>query len=90
MPKYYVQSGSFRGVVIRRNAKEAARWAVKFVMNEPQVFGHPEPAIDVGLFRLGNFIGVSERGFSRKDRERVPTSQAVLEWMIASRADAQS
>lgn len=90
MPKYYVQSGSFRGVVIRRNAKEAARWAVEFVMNEPQVTGHHKPASDVGLFRLGNFIGVCERGFSRKDRERLPTSQAVLEWMIASHADAQS
>lgn len=90
MPKYYVQSGSFRGVVVRRNAKEAARWAVEFVMKEPRVAEHQNPASDIGLFRLGNSIGVSERGFSRKDRQRVPTSQAVLEWMIASHADAQS
>jgi len=90
MPKYYVQSGSFRGVVVRRNAKEAARWAVEFVMKEPKKAEQHNPASDIGLFRLGNSIGVSERGFSRKDRQRVPTSQAVLEWMIATHADAQS
>jgi len=89
MPKYYVQSGLFRGVVVRRNAKEAARWAVEFVMNKPKGNQTQQLDSDVGLFRLGKFISTSERGFSREDRLTTPTAEAVLDWMIAAATDAQ-
>lgn len=87
MPKYYVQSGSFRGIVARENAQAAARWAVEFVMKQAGICDPEELERDVGLFRLGKTIGVSQRGFSRKDRVRIPTSQAVLEWMIAEHSN---
>jgi hypothetical protein len=87
MPKYYVQSGSFRGVVVRESAQAAARWAVEFVMNQTVTDNPDDLAKDIGLFRLGKMIGVSQRGFSRKDRIRIPTSEAVMGWMMAQHAD---
>jgi hypothetical protein len=35
-----------------------------------------------GLFLLADAIGVSQRGFDRKDRKKIRTSQAVLQWML--------
>jgi hypothetical protein len=89
MPKYYVQSGSFRGIVVRKNAQAAARWAVEWVMKQAeagQVDGNDK---QVGLFRLGKYIGVSERGYDRKYRQKIATSAAVLEWMITQHANEQ-
>ncbi len=43
----------------------------------------------VGLFRLANAIGISERGFNRKNRLRIPTSDAVLLWMLHRRSAEQ-
>ncbi|MFM8573812.1 MAG: hypothetical protein ACKOAU_19610 [Pirellula sp.] len=83
MPKFYVQSGSFRGVVVRENAQCAARWAVEFVMNQSKSMDDEEPQAEVGLFRLSNTIGISQRGFDRKDRVRIATSNAVLDWMTS-------
>lgn len=115
MPKFYVQSGSFRGIVERENADLAARWAVETVMRSPSTC-IPETcscnrslsstctlknadnlpsntaSMDdnrVGLFRLANAIGVSERGFNRKNRRRIPTSDAVLLWMLHRRSAEQ-
>ena len=79
MPKYYVQSGSFRGVVARENALSAARWAVECVMKG-----------EGGLFRLGNSIRVSERGFSGQGASRIETSEAVLQWMLVTHPADQS
>lgn len=87
MPKYYVQSGSFRGIVARDNAQAAARWAVETVMKQCDLCDPNDMKKDVGLFRLGKSIVVSERGFSRGDRVCVPTSEAVLEWMIAGHSN---
>lgn len=108
MPKFYVQSGSFRGIVERENADLAARWAVETVMRSPSrcipascscnrsLTADNLPtntaSMDenrVGLFRLANAIGVSERGFDRKNRRRIPTSDAVLLWMLHRRAAEQ-
>ncbi len=79
MPKYYVQSGSFRGIVVREDAQAAALWAVESVMREPN--GGSEQLTE-GLFLLADAIGVSQRGFDRKDRKKIRTSQAVLQWML--------
>jgi hypothetical protein len=78
MPKYYVQSGSFRGIVVREDAQSAALWAVESVMREPN---SESEQLSEGLFRLADAIGVSQRGFDRKDRRKIRTSQAVLLWM---------
>jgi len=107
MPKFYVQSGSFRGIVERENADLAARWAVEVVMRSPSTSRCErsltrnctlrtedglQPNTDsfadnrIGLFRLANAIGVSERGFHHKSRRRIPTSDAVLLWMLHRRS----
>jgi hypothetical protein len=113
MPKYYVQSGAFRGIVVREDAQLAALWVVESVMREPNVIEvstscdangaltlqpkvlHPQvensqsqvqrgesAQLAEGLFRLADAIGVSQRGFDRKDRKKIRTSQAVLLWML--------
>lgn len=92
MPKYYVQSGSFRGVVVRPCQQAAAQWAVEFVMNQADpnrstTSSSQDSRREIGLFRLGKTIGVSQRGFSRKDRTRIATSAAVLDWMIDQQAN---
>lgn len=87
MSKYYVQSGSFRGIVARENALAAACWAVETVMKQCDLCDPNDMQKEVGLFRLGKSIFVSESGFSRKDRICVPTSTAVLEWMIAGHSN---
>ena len=103
MAKFYVQSGSFRGIVDSYDAECAAVWAVHSVMasessrspiaqnGQPDLFDDAPiaanagsanaEAADIGLFRLGDEIGISERGFRRKDRVRIPTKHAFLRWI---------
>jgi hypothetical protein len=87
MAKFYVQSGSFRGIVDSYDAECAAVWAIHRVMacdspsprsRDTQL--NPESS-EIGLFRLGDEIGISERGFGRRDRDRVATSHAFLKWV---------
>ena len=92
MPKYYVQSRSFRGVVVRPCQQSAAQWAVEFVMKKADAHrsttsSSEDSQKEIGLFRLGKTIGVSQRGFSRKDRTRIATSAVVLDWMIDQQAN---
>ncbi|MFM8187442.1 MAG: hypothetical protein ACKN85_03085 [Pirellula sp.] len=89
MPKYYVQSGSFRGIVARQNAQAAARWAVESVMKQAKAIDLDSNDAQIGLFRLGKYIGVSQRGFDRKQRQKFATSDAVRDWMIAQQASEQ-
>lgn len=89
MPKYYVQSGSFRGIVARQNAQAAARWAVESVMKQAKAIDLDSNDAQIGLFRLGKYIGVSQRGIDRKQRQKVATSDAVRDWMIAQQASEQ-
>ncbi|MBM3964898.1 MAG: hypothetical protein FJ308_07480 [Planctomycetes bacterium] len=156
MAKFYVQSGSFRGIVDSYDEESAAVWAIHRVMgyrgadsrdidrsgvdrsgvdrsgvdrsgvdrsalgqsaskllsseqtrsasrpsdaNTPETATPFDPLIDsvddgnsqienelreqadVGLFRLGDSIGMSERGFHRKDRTKIPTKEAFLKWI---------
>lgn len=89
MPKYYVQSGSFRGIVVRQNAQAAASWAVESVMKQAKAIDLDSNDAQIGLFRLGKTIGVSQRGFDRKQRQKVATCDAVRDWMIAQQASEQ-
>lgn len=111
MPKFYVQSGSFRGIVERENADLAALWAVETVMRNPKSKSRERILSDqtssqtsdelrsdseshaesrIGLFRLADAIGVSERGFNRKSRQRIPTSDAMLLWILRRRPNEQT
>lgn len=121
MAKFYVQSGSFRGIVDSYDEESAAVWAIHRVMDHsstkplsnkqtksslppsapktPDTTTSFDPLIDpvfdgtsdvenelreqadVGLFRLGDSIGISERGFNRKDRTKIPTKEAFLKWI---------
>lgn len=91
MAKFYVQSGSFQGVVDSYDAECAAVWAIHRVMDcEPTTarrrdldasLDRTELSADVGLFRLGDEIGISERGFGRRDRQRFATKDAFLKWL---------
>jgi hypothetical protein len=77
MAKYYVESGSFRGIVASKNAETAAVWAIQRVMAPQSSLDNRE---DEGLFRLQDEIGVSERGFGRRDATRILTRDAFLHW----------
>ena len=106
MAKFYVQSGSFRGIVDSYDEESAAVWAIHRVMDHsstkplsnkqtksslpPSAPKTPDTTdvenelreqADVGLFRLGDSIGISERGFNRKDRTKIPTKEAFLKWI---------
>lgn len=126
MAKFYVQSGSFRGIVDSYDEESAAVWAIHRVMDyrgmdqspiKPRSSKQTQPSLppsdsktpdstapfdplidpvfdgtsdvenelreqaDVGLFRLGDSIGISERGFNRKDRTKIPTKEAFLKWI---------
>jgi hypothetical protein len=91
MAKFYVQSGSFQGVVDSYDAECAAVWAIHRVMAcEPTTtrrreadssLAANEPSAEIGLFRLGDEIGISERGFGRRDAQRIPTKDAFLKWV---------
>jgi hypothetical protein len=121
MAKFYVQSGSFRGIVDSYDEESAAVWAIHRVMDhspaKPLSSKPTKPSLppsapktsdatttfdplidpvfdgtsdvenelreqaDVGLFRLGDSIGISERGFNRKDRTKIPTKEAFLKWI---------
>lgn len=85
MPKFYVESGAFRGIVDSCDAETASVWAIHRVMNPPRVelekAEETEPfTAEIGLFRLEDSIRISERGFGRKDAIQVPTHHAVLRW----------
>lgn len=74
MAKYYVESGSFRGIVDAIDSEMASVWAIDRVMGDRSVRDEP------GLFQMGDDIRTSERGFGRRDAEEIPTRHAFLRW----------
>lgn len=83
MAKFYVESGSFRGIVDSENAATAAVWVIHRVMQPPRIQGSSD---DQGLFRLRDDIGVSEKGFGRRDAKRITTRDAFQQWAELVRA----
>ncbi|MBU6238533.1 MAG: hypothetical protein KGQ51_11940 [Planctomycetes bacterium] len=77
MAKFYVESGSFRGVVDSGNAETAAVWAIHRVMQPPR--SQQQTHAD-GLFRLQDDIRVSEKGFGRSEAKRIETRDAFSNW----------
>ncbi|MFO0013030.1 MAG: hypothetical protein ACK553_09820 [Planctomycetota bacterium] len=94
MAKFYVDSGSFRGIVDAADAEMAAVWAIHRVMTTSPSRPHSQTTVpqttvpqtnntdeaDQGLFRLADEIRISERGFGRTDAQKTPTSHAVERW----------
>ena len=91
MAKFYVQSGSMRGVVDCYDSECAAVWIVNRVMNqlapisdEAIYYGDDNP--DVGMFALDDSIRISEQGFNRDDCEVMDTHMAFVQWHQLKRA----
>ncbi|MCU0706937.1 MAG: hypothetical protein MUF23_01455 [Pirellula sp.] len=85
MPKFYVESGSFRGIVDSFDAETAAVWAVHRVMEPSRIKldvteDMERDASEIGLFRLEDDIRISERGHGRKDAISIPTHHAFARW----------
>lgn len=96
MAKYYVESGSFQGIVDVADAEMAAVWAIHRVMIKPPPSEDRDPSAscedapsqtisdqaksELGLFRLADEIATSERGFGSSDSERIATSHAFTRW----------
>jgi hypothetical protein len=94
MAKFYVQSGSIRGVVDCYDSECAAVWAVNLVMTRSTKSDDQSPSIaeevvesdELGMFALDDSIRVSERGFDRDDCEEIDTHLAFVHWHQLSKA----
>ena len=91
MAKFYVQSGSIRGVVDCYDSECAAVWIVNRVMNQlapisDEAIYVGEDNADVGMFALDDSIQISERGFNRDDCEVMDTHMAFVQWHQLKRA----
>jgi hypothetical protein len=85
MAKFYVQSGTLRGIVDCYDAECAAVWAVNRVMEKlvaiPVVEECDELAQnDIGMFALDDSIRLSEIGFDRDDYDEIDTHLAFVQW----------
>jgi hypothetical protein len=91
MAKFYVQSGSIRGIVDCYDSECAAVWAVNRVMvqivpsQDDADIDSPESG-DVGMFALDDTIQISEQGFDRDDAESIDTHLAFVHWHQLKRA----
>ena len=91
MAKFYVQSGSIRGIVDCYDSECAAVWIVNRVMeqvapvSDEALYDGDENA-DVGMFALDDVIQISEQGFDRDDCEVIDTHMAFVHWHQLKRA----
>ena len=91
MAKYYVQSGSMRGIVDCYDSECAAVWVVNRVMHQIALISDEalydiEENEDVGMFALDDTIRLSEQGFDRDDCEVIDTHMAFVQWHQLKRA----
>lgn len=83
MAKYYVQSGSFKGIVDSIDADRAALWAIHNVMQRVVPLDSDQP---IQTFEsdehlaLGETIHLSERGFDDHESSVVDTFEAFRHW----------
>ncbi len=91
MAKFYVQSGSIRGIVDCYDSECAVVWIVNRVMeqvapvSDEALYDGDENA-DVGMFALDDTIQISEQGFDRDDCEIIDTHMAFVHWHQLKRA----
>jgi hypothetical protein len=91
MAKYYVQSGSMRGIVDCYDSECAAVWVVNRVMRQiapmsDEAMYDEDENVDVGMFALDETIRLSEQGFDRDDCEVIDTHMAFVQWHQLKRA----
>ncbi|XZE33648.1 hypothetical protein SH501x_004441 [Pirellulaceae bacterium SH501] len=91
MAKFYVQSGSLRGIVDCFDEECAAVWAVHRIMQRvPETVsldllqGEQDEDTDAkfgeAMFALDETIRVSERGFDRDDASELDLHHAFVQW----------
>jgi hypothetical protein len=89
MAKYYVQSGTLKAVIAADDEQKAALWAVHRAMqqivplyDDPTLSPGQKSAVAAaeGLLVLGDSIDLSQQGFDRPDRMRLPTADTVIQW----------
>ena len=91
MAKFYIQSGSIRGIVDCYDSECAAVWIVNRVMEQiapidEEALYNDENNDDVGMFALDDSIRISEQGFDRDDCEVIDTHLAFVQWHQLKRA----
>jgi hypothetical protein len=92
MAKYYVQSGSVRGVVDCYDSECAAVWIINRVMtkiapiNDESIYDESNDMADVGMFALDDTIQISEQGFDRDDCDLIDTHMGFVQWHQLKRA----
>ena len=91
MAKFYVQSGSIRGIVDCYDSECAAVWIVNRVMNQiapinDEAVLDGDEDTDVGMFALDDTIQISEQGFDRDDSQVIDTHMAFVHWHQLKRA----
>lgn len=88
MAKFYVESGSLRGIVDCYDEQCAAVWVIqRMVARATQAFENCESKdrslqdfIDEAIFELDEVIEVNERGFSRDDSLTIDIHDAFCSW----------
>lgn len=91
MAKFYVQSGSIRGIVDCYDSECAAVWVVNRVMKHiapisDEALYDADGCGDVGMFALDDSIQISEQGFDRVDCEVMDSHMAFVHWHQLKRA----
>ncbi len=82
MAKFYVQSGSFRGVIEAESSSKAAIWAVHQVMRQiaPVEGDGPCDPGDQPPVVLADRIRVDVRGYDRADATSLRTTDLIAQW----------
>jgi hypothetical protein len=89
MAKFYVQSGTLRGIVDCFDSECAGVWAVNRVMGRitslpsmstSSIENEDEGDELSGMFALDDSIRISEQGFDRDDCEIMDTHLAFVHW----------
>jgi len=82
MAKFYVQSGSLRGIVDCFDAQCAAVWAIQRALEKSGLQQWTDDSLDEedGMFELDEEIFVNEQGFDRTDSVSIDLHQAFVYW----------
>lgn len=88
MAKYYVQSGSFQGIVDCYDEQCAAVWVIQRTVtkatcdyeNALNKSTSLQECIDKAIFDLDEVISINERGFSRTDSTTIDIHDAFCSW----------
>jgi hypothetical protein len=87
MAKYYVQSGSFQGIVDCHDEECASVWAIQRVVERSPSFGNGatggawcDESMGEAMFAFDDFIQINEQGFDRNDSVTIDLHEAFVHW----------